>query len=102
MEVHGGGLRQRVFEHRVESFAAAREDDRLRDLLRPEVCHVPAAPGDGVGTFDDETSHVRERDPLRRYGTFHRKHAAGPCGGSQPGTQKATPIHDTMLLGCRA
>ena len=100
VEVHGGGLWQGVLEHRVESFAAARDQDWLGDLPGPEVCHVPATPGDRVGTFDDETSHVRERDPRRRYGALLRKHAAGPCGGSQPGTQKATPIHDNMLRGC--
>src|SRR5439155_944610 len=61
VEMDGSGLRQRVFEHRVEGFAAAREEDRLRDSPRPEVCHVPATPGNGIGTFDDETSHVLDR-----------------------------------------
>ena len=100
VEVHGGGLRQGVLDDAIEALAAAREEDRLRDPPRPEVCHVPATPGDRVGAFYDETSHVRERDPRRRYGTLLRKHAAGRGGGSQRGAEKAASIHDTMLRGC--
>ena len=100
VEMDGSGLRQCVLDDTIEALAAAREQDRLRDLPRPEVCHVSATPGDGVGALDDETSYVRERDPRRRYGTLLRKHAAGPCGGSQRGAEKAASIHDTMLRGC--
>jgi hypothetical protein len=69
-------------------------------LPRPEVRHVPAAPSDGVGTLDDETSYVRERDPRRHGRGSYRGQAAGRPERSQPGTKKQTSIHDNMLRRC--
>ena len=100
VEMHGGGLRQRVLDDAIEALAATRQEDRLRDLPLPEICHVPATPGDGVGAFDDETSYVRERDPPRRERSSRRGQAAARPERSQSSTKKPTSIHDNMLRGC--
>ena len=63
VEMHCGGLGQSVVDHRIEALAAAGPEDRLRDLARSEVGHVPATPGNRVGALHDKASHIHDGDP---------------------------------------
>ena len=105
VKVNGRRLRQPVFDSPVESIAAPRDDDRMRDPSRSQIGDIAAAAEHRVAMLDREAlDRVERHDASTGHGRRHSGSLHGPASERNAGCrgarrEKLSPVQGALPFG---